>query len=142
MKRIYSKEEVCIGCRLCEVHCTVQHSKSKEIITAFKKEVPRAAPRVNVEERGNLSFGIQCRHCENPACVQACISGAMRKMESGEVILDEEICVGCWTCILVCPFGAVTRNDKRAAKCDLCKGMDIPVCVANCPNDALVFEER
>ena len=36
--RIIPREEYCIGCRLCEVHCIVQHSKSKDIIKAFKQE--------------------------------------------------------------------------------------------------------
>ena len=38
MKRIVIHEEHCIGCRLCEVHCLVQHSASRDIIKAFKVE--------------------------------------------------------------------------------------------------------
>jgi len=34
LMRIVPKEEVCIGCRLCEIHCIVQHSKSKDIVKA------------------------------------------------------------------------------------------------------------
>ncbi|MHC1585086.1 MAG: 4Fe-4S dicluster domain-containing protein, partial [Candidatus Syntropharchaeia archaeon] len=74
MKRIYVKEEVCIGCRLCEIHCIVQHSKSKNIIKAFKKEFPRPLPGVIVEEKGILSFALQCRHCDEAFCVEACMT--------------------------------------------------------------------
>jgi carbon-monoxide dehydrogenase iron sulfur subunit len=52
--------------------------------------------------------------------------------------------VGCWTCILVCPFGAIQRDEREkkvASKCDFCAGLDIPACVANCPNEALILTE-
>jgi carbon-monoxide dehydrogenase iron sulfur subunit len=58
-----------------------------------------------------------------------------------KVIVDREKCVGCWTCILVCPYGALSRdmNNKTVIKCDLCPGQEIPACVINCPNEALVL---
>jgi carbon-monoxide dehydrogenase iron sulfur subunit len=91
MRRIIAREEVCIGCRLCEVWCLVQHSKSKDIIKAFKRETPRAMARVHVEERGADSFALQCRHCEEPYCVYSCISGAMYiDEETGTVQHDPE----------------------------------------------------
>lgn len=143
MKKIYIQEEYCIGCRLCEIYCQVKHSKSKKIIKAFKKEKQDIWSRVLVEEIGHNSFAIQCRHCEDAPCVEACISGAMRKNENtGVVVSDEDKCVGCWMCIMVCPYGVIKRSvseKKVASKCDLCIGEDIPVCVKNCPNEALKF---
>jgi len=60
---------------------------------------------------------------------------------SGIVTVDTEKCAGCWTCIVACPCGALVKdtNNKVIAKCDLCAGQDVPVCVANCPNEALVL---
>lgn len=146
MKRIYANEEVCIGCRLCEVWCKVQHSKSKDIIKAFKKETPRPTPRVHVEENGANSFAVQCWHCEEPDCVYSCIAGAMYiDEETGIVQHDPEKCVGCWTCILVCHRGAILRDERQrrvASKCDLCAGLEIPACVAHCPNEALILQEE
>ncbi|MBN1579320.1 MAG: 4Fe-4S dicluster domain-containing protein [Anaerolineae bacterium] len=146
MKRIYVNEEYCIGCRLCEIHCLVQHSQSRKIIKAFKEETPRVMARLLVEEEGPLSFAMQCRHCEDAACVEACITGAMhRDEETGAVLCDQDRCVGCWTCIMVCPFGAIQRDTvgtKAASKCDLCYGEGTPACAANCPNEALVYEEE
>ena len=145
MKRIHVSEEYCVGCRLCEIHCLVQHSRSKKIIKAFKEELPRALPRVLVEEMGPLSFAMQCRHCVEAPCVEACMTGAMHREGLSEAILcDEDRCVGCWMCIMACPFGAIQHNvegRKVASKCDLCYGEETPVCVAHCPNEALTYEE-
>ncbi len=144
MKKIYIKEERCIGCRLCQVYCQLHHSRSKDIIKAFKKELPRPTPRLRLEERGSLSLSVRCQHCDDPPCVYACLGGALsRDVDSGRVTLDPERCIGCWSCLLVCPFGAVIRDvgQKKVAKCDLCFGEEVPACVANCPNEALVYTE-
>ena len=145
MKRIVIHEEYCIGCRLCEVHCVVSHSESRDIIKAFKFEKDTLMPRVMVEESGPMSFALQCRQCSEPTCIEACISGAMhRDEETGAIVCDEQRCVGCWMCIMVCPTGSIRQNlrgTKIASKCDLCFGSEEPACVANCPNEALTFEE-
>lgn len=149
MKRVYAKEEVCAGCGLCEVHCIVAHSKYRDNpIKAYKKQVPRPVARVFLEERRPVSLAVQCRHCDDPRCVKACITGAMHKdPHSGLVQCDSDRCVGCWTCVAACYHGAVRRDEedgKVAAKCDMCAdlGEELPRCVANCPNQALVFEEE
>ena len=146
MKRIFIDEEFCIGCRLCEIYCQVKHSKSKKILKAFKEEQEDIISRVLVEEIGHDSFAIQCRHCPDAPCVEACISGAMVKNpKTGVVVCDEKKCVGCWSCIMVCPYGVINRNistRKVASKCDLCIDEEVPVCVKNCPNEALKFEEK
>jgi len=145
MRRIIAKEEVCIGCRLCEIWCSVQHSRSKNIIKAFKKE-DRPLARVRVEEQGATSFGLQCRNCDEPYCVYSCISGAMYiDEETGTVQHDPEKCVGCWTCIMACHRGAILRDERQrrvASKCDMCIDLDIPACVAHCPNEALILQEE
>jgi len=144
MRRIYIKEQVCIGCHLCEVYCQVAHSGTKDLVKAFKGESPRSLPCLSVEERKPVSFAVQCRHCADPTCVYACLTGALhRDPDSGVVTVDMERCIGCWTCILVCPFGAIRQDICRGkiAKCDLCAGRDMPVCVMNCPNEALVYAE-
>jgi carbon-monoxide dehydrogenase iron sulfur subunit len=149
MKRIYADEKFCIGCRLCEVHCFVSHSRSKHIIKAHREERGTVQSRVMVEQSGVTSFALQCRHCEDAPCLEACMTGAMqRDPETGAVICDEDKCVGCWMCVMVCPLGAVSPGQagekKAASKCDLC-GMEWegqPPCVANCPNEALKYEER
>lgn len=145
VKRVYPKEEVCIGCRLCEVHCLVEHSRSRDVVKAYKRESPRPLPRIRVEERGVVSLAVQCRHCVEPWCVYACLTGAMsRDGESGVVSLEQGRCVGCWTCVLACPYGAIIPDLARrmVAKCDLCPHLLVPACVALCPNGALLWVEE
>lgn len=144
MKRIIAKQEVCIGCGLCEVHCKVQHSKSKDVIKAYNSERPKPVSRVHVERNKPVSFAVQCHQCDDPVCVTACLSGAMQKdKQNGLVTHNSDKCIGCWTCVMVCPYGAITmdKEGKIAAKCDQCQGLEVPACVANCPNEALVFKE-
>ena len=140
MKRIYAKEDLCLNCRLCEVYCKTAHSKSKNVIAANKAEL--LISRISVCGDNMRSVAINCRHCDEPKCVEACITGAMQKdSKSGIVFVDENKCIGCMTCAAVCPFGAI-RHGKVAVKCDLCRKEAEPACVKNCPNKALVFAER
>ena len=144
MKKVYVKEEVCIGCHLCEVYCQLQHAQSTDLIKAFKRESPRPLPRLRVEEKGTVSFSVRCQQCDEAPCVYACLTGAITRDGMTRVIkVDEERCVGCWTCILVCPFGAIKQDTEKGkvVKCDLCQSEDLPACVANCPNEALVYTD-
>ena len=144
-KKIIINEEYCMGCRLCEVHCITQHSTSKNILKAYKDEYPRLTSGIVFEEKGHISFALQCRHCEEPPCVEACLTGAMYLDEDkGYVLHNRDRCVGCWMCIMVCPFGVIKpdlENKVVASKCDLCVEAEYPACVAHCPNDAIKLVE-
>jgi len=142
MFRVYVNEDVCIGCHLCEVYCQLQHSQSQDLVKAFKRELPRTLPRLRVEGKGVVSLSVHCQQCDEAPCVQACITGALTYDHvRGVVEVDEARCAGCWTCLLVCPLGAIRQDTIRGKmlKCDLCQGEEIPACVANCPNEALTL---
>lgn len=144
MKRIYVNEEWCLGCHLCEYNCAFANSGLKDMATALKGK--RISPNIRIEEtKDKITFAVSCRHCDDPLCVKGCISGALRK-EDGVVKIDQDKCVGCYTCVLLCPYGAVKpdENGKVAQKCQLCtdNGVGIPACVTGCPNKAIVYEER
>ncbi len=141
MKKVYAKEELCLNCRLCEVHCKTAHSRSKDIIKAYKYEDPVPVSRISVYGDNLGSAAVSCRHCDHPKCVEACITGAMRKdPKTGIVSVNESKCIGCMTCLTVCPFGCI-KIEKTAIKCDLCQEDGEPACVKNCPNGALVYLE-
>jgi carbon-monoxide dehydrogenase iron sulfur subunit len=142
MKQVYLKEQVCIGCHLCEVYCRLKQARSKDLVKAYKKESPRPLPRVRVDESGIVSLSVRCQHCGEAPCIRACLSGALsRDPLTSLVTLDEERCIGCGTCSLACPLGVpkLDAAKKKMVKCDLCQGEEIPACVANCPNEALVY---
>ena len=142
MRKVYVKEEVCIGCGLCRVYCQLEHSQSKDLIKAFKRESPHPLSRVRVERNVEISFPIQCRQCSEPWCVYSCLTGAMQKDPlNGMVTVSKEKCVGCWTCVVACPYGAINRDtdSKIVVKCDFCPELDLPACVINCPNEALML---
>jgi carbon-monoxide dehydrogenase iron sulfur subunit len=63
----------------------------------------------------------------------------MRDDDSGMVIIQENNCIGCWTCTLFCPYGVIYPWPERkiALKCDRCLYMEGPVCVDVCPTEAL-----
>ena len=85
-------------------------------------------------------------HCEKAPCVRVCPTRAMKKVD-GIVIVDDVRCIGCTSCIAVCPFGAPELNSKGfIEKCDQCRLRTaenlLPACVAACPTGALVFMEE
>lgn len=143
MKRVYVNEDWCLGCHLCEYYCSFANSGEKDMFKAFNRD-KKTTPRITVEEGNGINFAVQCRHCEDPVCVKSCIAGALSKKD-GVISVDESKCVGCYTCVLSCPYGCiVTDNEKVIKKCDLCtsNSNDAPACVQGCPNAAIVFEER
>jgi anaerobic carbon-monoxide dehydrogenase iron sulfur subunit len=137
MKRIFCEIEKCLACRSCEMACADAHTTHR--------------PRIHVQaidEEGTLhkarAIAIQCRQCEAPACALACISGGIRKDEkTGAITINLEKCVGCWSCIMVCPVGAITRNNNmhQALKCDGCSDLAAPACIIACPTGALILCE-
>ena len=143
MKRVYVNEKWCISCHLCEYNCAFANSGETSMVKALKGVTIR--PRIRVEENDRVSFAVACRHCPDPICVKSCIAGALSKTDDGMVVIDKNKCVGCFTCVLVCPFGAIMpdADGKAAQKCMLCTDNGIePNCVKHCPNGAIVFEER
>jgi anaerobic carbon-monoxide dehydrogenase iron sulfur subunit len=74
--------------------------------------------------------------------VYSCLTGAMSKSAANNTVeYAANKCVGCWSCVMVCPNGVLARDvsTHQIAKCDLCPGRDVPACVANCPNEALTL---
>lgn len=142
MKRVYVNENWCLGCHLCEYYCAFAATEEKDMARALKDA--KIYPRIKIEERHNISFAVSCRHCKEPLCAKSCIAGAI-SVKDGVITIDRERCISCYTCILVCPYGAISPSENGAVqKCDLCvkTGSGTPACVRGCPNGAIVYEER
>ncbi|MFQ6057790.1 MAG: 4Fe-4S dicluster domain-containing protein [Anaerolineae bacterium] len=145
MKQIFVRLDRCTGCHTCELACAVEHSASKNLFAAiFETPLPRK--RLWVEQAADRKFPILCRHCEDAPCLAACISGAIYRdpAREGVVMQRSEKCIGCWTCVMVCPYGVVGRQTNGrtvAVKCDRCPDLETPACVESCPTRALVYAE-
>lgn len=147
MKRVYVNEDWCLGCHLCEFYCGFANSGESDMAKTYKLG-RAAAPRIRVEEGDGINFAVQCRHCTDPLCVKGCIAGALTQNADGIIEINTDKCVGCYTCVLSCPYGCIVidpkNNGRTITKCELCirNSCGEPACVSNCPNKAIVFEER
>lgn len=139
--KIYCDITKCLGCKSCQIACAVAHSKSKNLFQAIQED-SKPKHRIFVQASSDGSYPLQCRHCEEPACVLACMSAAISKdPETGIVSIEKEKCVGCGMCVMSCPFGAliIDEDDKVSLKCDLCIEESLPACVEACPTGCLFF---
>ncbi len=157
----------CIGCQTCAHACKMQNNVPSGMrwnrVLTEGCDVEDGA----LGEFPNLSRGylpVACQHCENPACLRVCPTGATYKDDKGRVEIDYEKCIGCRMCMAACPYNARVFNwnepvrdpgfnygDKDVPvrgkgvveKCTLCKERtdrgDEPMCVACCPTRARTF---
>ena len=166
----------CFGCQTCATACKMANNLPKEIaynIVYTKADedpddmgvavVAGAVANDNVGgtfENPHLSFlPMQCQHCENPACLNVCPTGATQQREDGIVWVDEELCIGCESCIHACPYegvrtlikdnpeyyidAVVGESDAPAhrggtvEKCTFCYNLidrgEVPACMQLCP---------
>ncbi|MEW5735109.1 MAG: 4Fe-4S dicluster domain-containing protein [Thermodesulfobacteriota bacterium] len=164
MKAMLVDTTRCTGCRSCQVACkqwnnlpAVQtrffsdgsmqnpaHRSSKTWAVVTFHELPK-------NNRPGLFFGrLQCFHCVDPACADACPVHALKKTKLGPVVYDPGLCLGCRYCQMACPFNAPRFDwDKpvpEIRKCTMCYDRVAaggrPACVAACPAEALAFGER
>ena len=133
----------CIDCRACLVACSVEN------------HVPMNHTRIWVHDLGvkgefpnlqNMFVPYNCMHCENPPCVDVCVSGATYKdPENGLVLVDQEACIGCGFCVDACPYEARYLDETRGVvdKCTGCiQRVEVgqqPACVATCVGGARMF---
>jgi Fe-S-cluster-containing hydrogenase component 2 len=93
-------------------------------------------------EAEGLYIPMTCQQCQDAPCMNVCpVKAISRNEESAKVTIDYDVCIGCRSCVGVCPFGAMSFNpiDKRVFKCDHCDGD--PQCVRFCKEKAVDFIE-
>ena len=144
MKVIGVHLDRCTGCKTCELYCATERGSNGKTLFKAVQEEPVPQSRVRVEGSDGVSFPLQCRQCLNAPCLDACLSGVLtRDPETNMVIINDDRCIGCWTCTLFCPYGVIYPwpDRKMALKCDRCNYMEYPVCVDVCPTNALELVE-
>lgn len=107
---------------------------------------------VGAQPAMTLHFPRSCLHCETPACVTVCPTGASyKRAQDGIVLVDEDKCIGCKLCSWACPYGAREYSPVEGVmkKCTLCidriynenlaEAERQPACVQACPTRARHF---
>lgn len=101
--------------------------------------------RGDAGDRGYLP--VMCSQCERPPCVDVCPTKASLRDATGRVVIERKLCIGCYACLMACPYNARYFNKEIRAMdgCDFCAhyrkrtGSRVPACVAKCPRAALFF---
>ncbi len=155
----------CVGCRKCEWACQNTHDQVDAPIESYRNAAefeeqrrPDARTRTVVNafppESGETPvYGkAQCMHCVEPACVSACIVGALTKEAKGPVRYDATRCMGCRYCMVACPFQIPAYEYEealapRVIKCSICEKRTAevgvrPACVEICPEGCLIYGNR
>jgi CRP-like cAMP-binding protein/Fe-S-cluster-containing hydrogenase component 2 len=134
---------LCVHCAQCVTACASLHNGSPRLI--------RKGIRLDSYTMAITS----CMHCNDPACMSNCPTGAISRDVSGD-IHHSHACIGCGSCAGNCPYGNISiieitpeksasgntgqnkkaRIRKQAVKCDMCKGYSFLGCVYNCPTGA------
>lgn len=155
--------DICVGCHACAVNCKEWNTGGHS--APLTDENPYGADpdgvwfnRVHSFEAGDgdtgrtVHFPRSCLHCEEPACVTVCPTGASYKRESdGIVLVNADTCIGCKLCSWACPYGAREYDyaDGVMKKCTMCIDRienqnlppedRLPACVSTCPASARHF---
>ncbi len=126
--------DTCVGCHACAVNCkewnTGGHSAPLPDRDPYGADVTGVwfnrihTFEVDDGECGRtVHFPKSCLHCEQPACVEVCPTGASyKRVEDGIVLVNADTCIGCKLCSWACPYGAREFDDDAGVmkKCTLC----------------------
>jgi 2-oxoacid:acceptor oxidoreductase delta subunit (pyruvate/2-ketoisovalerate family) len=109
-------------------------------------EPPIEKPRLSFEEaaeyleRTKQKAMFEAFRCLGCGPCAECLA-SLELCEGDKAVVDENLCVGCNVCAVVCPFGAVKKDEREIARVneDLCKGCGI--CAARCPEQAITMKK-
>lgn len=132
-KLLLMHPEKCVGCRTCEIVCSLTHA---DICNP-------ASARISVVkyEQLGINLPLTCANCEDPVCTAVCPTGALSR-QGDQVEIDYDSCVGCRMCVMACPVGGVSFDPvtRHVIKCDQCGGD--PQCVKFCPQGAIEYVDE
>ena len=157
--------DICVGCHACAVACKEWNDQG---ISAplpdsdaygaapdgvwFNRVHSYELEALDAQPASTLHFPRSCLHCETPACVSVCPTGASyKRAEDGIVLINPDTCIGCKLCSWACPYGAreYSPSEGIMKKCTLCvdriyndsipETQRQPACVQACPTRARGF---
>ena len=139
-QKIFFNPERCLSCLSCVLACQMNFLGIREAteISPGQRPLRRMAHRF---DRGT-PWVSRCQHCISAPCVEACVTGSLVRREGQTAIIHQrESCVGCGSCLLVCPYANLTydETEERMVKCNLCFEENVPPCVRACQSKALEF---
>ena len=105
-KILFVEPEKCTGCRICETVCSLHQ----------EKVVNPARARIQIIKWDNVGIYVPmiCQQCETPICETVCPMGAVSRDENtGAMLINEELCVGCKLCLTFCPLGGIGIDKNR-----------------------------
>ena len=97
----------CVSCNRCALSCKVEHNLPNGVLWNRAHTSGGDFFMTPAADSNGYSmdfYTLACQHCENPACVDACPTGASVKREDGIVTVDYDECIGCQSCIKACPY--------------------------------------
>lgn len=158
----------CQGCQTCAVSCKVNNNLPKGVWRNVIHTDGEAYPDTS---RGEYPAAlhkqwipVSCQHCATPPCATVCPVDATSIRDDGIVVVDNEVCIGCGSCVSACPYGARTVNNDEleyytehalgdynapvhlnntVEKCDFCVHRldegEAPACMQHCPGNARLW---
>ncbi|MEO6624032.1 MAG: cyclic nucleotide-binding domain-containing protein [Burkholderiaceae bacterium] len=134
----------CVRCDACVEACAMGHDNNPRFVR-------------HGQRFGPVMIANACMHCADPVCMIGCPTGAIHRAGAGgQVLINDDTCIGCATCANSCPYDNIRMvevrdqtgrfiNDesthqpiRKATKCDLCIDQPGgPACERACPHDAL-----
>lgn len=155
----------CMGCHTCTISCKQANNLPNGVfwnnVRTDGGDAKDAARGTYPNDLHMVTYPVNCQQCSSPACVEVCPTGASMKREDGLVVIDNETCIGCGSCITACPYDVRTLLEdepmysvgfpvgdwdakqhvaRTVTKCTGCAHRidrgEIPACMELCPGRA------
>ena len=87
----------CDGCKVCTAACQKAHYLPEDV------EWIKVYTLVDADGQ-SYHLPRPCQMCEDPPCQAVCPVGATFRTDEGLVLIDQNVCIGCRTCMAACPY--------------------------------------
>ncbi len=173
-KGMFVDTSICTGCKACQVACkewnqlgyepshfTFDKAEGRPVAINFTGNSYDNTGKLSATDWRHVRFIEQfsddrsqarwlfmsdsCKHCNDAGCLNACPTGAIMRTDLGNVVVRQEVCIGCKYCVPACPFGVISFSEQTGTvhKCTLCNDRihnGLPTaCAKACPTGSITF---